>query len=733
VKLFVFSTVVLLFQSMQHHVHRNHQHSRQNDGMLDNNGTDEDHCRSNHHHRPNNNLNRDDYNHHHGMNNNNNNYNKTQSSYDKFDSNRYNHNINRNVMSNNEREREDNLIDAFESSSSYRVCDHEKDEIWEFEHDLKYHNPRWIRIKRGKDCCSPTSESNDHNNLCRKIINNGILHTSNNNNNQNDNCGANYNNIHKDNHFHPNGGSKKNNNSFQYRNNRDNKSSNNCYRDRLNLHYKSSDESSSLLGKQQEDESNRNHVKRGRDMDNDNHRTNTDGNNKKKRNTTNESLNPSLNINKNIKKYDKHRVKPSIFNYFDDDDDDDYQLQNNNQSSNDQRKTKRIAPLTTPPPDISTSTNTGTIINSHNKVNNPKNFLPTTTSVHRNTNLDDKIIDNTSNDITNKNGQSSNNGVNSSSNTININYYYSKRNEIEQQFQQKAPSKKKPSQLNSSLQTLFKQEYQSNHHISPKLYKALDDPFTPVKPHHQSQMFVPLRVHSASSQEEEGHIRETKRQKLKRKFGTGLYSDSKTVLEDIYDVGDNGVRKKPFYKNDDKWSHDMAPDDPKIPHGFMSIVKDCLNTNCDLPIELIESLPYQDEREVLMNLVKISKKKPQATDEDTGDLLCLDPHSDAITIDLRCPITLERIQDTPVKGLRCQHARCYSLESFLKVQSNINNRRKQWLCPMCDEVVKPLDLYRDGLVKMLLSRAGKEIETVQVREGLDGTPEFNSSKPTLED
>jgi hypothetical protein len=98
----------------------------------------------------------------------------------------------------------------------------------------------------------------------------------------------------------------------------------------------------------------------------------------------------------------------------------------------------------------------------------------------------------------------------------------------------------------------------------------------------------------------------------------------------------------------------------------------------------------------------------------SGDIECLT--SDMLR--LVCPITMERIQG-PVRGERCKHLQCFSLNAYLTSNRQMRAFNNRWVCPVCTLVLRPADLCFDTYVEKVLAATGSEVEAVIV--AADGT------------
>eukprot|EP00927_Polykrikos_kofoidii_P040178 TRINITY_DN34392_c0_g1_i1.p1 TRINITY_DN34392_c0_g1~~TRINITY_DN34392_c0_g1_i1.p1 ORF type:complete len:526 (-),score=69.42 TRINITY_DN34392_c0_g1_i1:93-1577(-) len=88
------------------------------------------------------------------------------------------------------------------------------------------------------------------------------------------------------------------------------------------------------------------------------------------------------------------------------------------------------------------------------------------------------------------------------------------------------------------------------------------------------------------------------------------------------------------------------------------------------------------------------------------------------TLSLRCPITMERIQE-PVRGEHCQHLQCFGLEAYLVSNRQMRAFNNRWVCPICSLVLRPGDLRRDAHVDRVLVATPEEVDEVIV--AADGT------------
>lgn len=104
----------------------------------------------------------------------------------------------------------------------------------------------------------------------------------------------------------------------------------------------------------------------------------------------------------------------------------------------------------------------------------------------------------------------------------------------------------------------------------------------------------------------------------------------------------------------------------------------------------------------------------QAANTRSGDgeeLVCLS--SD--TLKLQCPITMERVQD-PVRGERCEHTQCFSLDAYLRSNRQMGAFNRRWLCPLCTLILRPQDLQRDSYVANILASTPDTVDEVVVMD-----------------
>mmetsp|Transcript_32878 Transcript_32878/g.78722 ORF Transcript_32878/g.78722 Transcript_32878/m.78722 type:complete len:653 (+) Transcript_32878:87-2045(+) len=94
---------------------------------------------------------------------------------------------------------------------------------------------------------------------------------------------------------------------------------------------------------------------------------------------------------------------------------------------------------------------------------------------------------------------------------------------------------------------------------------------------------------------------------------------------------------------------------------------------------------------------------------NSEDLVCLTSE----TLKLRCPITMERVQE-PVRGDLCQHTQCFSLNAYMTSNRNMGAFNRRWLCPLCTQTLRPWDLRRDAYVAEVLSSTPRDAEEVLV-------------------
>ncbi|KAK7253065.1 hypothetical protein RIF29_37470 [Crotalaria pallida] len=102
--------------------------------------------------------------------------------------------------------------------------------------------------------------------------------------------------------------------------------------------------------------------------------------------------------------------------------------------------------------------------------------------------------------------------------------------------------------------------------------------------------------------------------------------------------------------------------------------------------------------------------QPAATSVDSDSDIFEGPSQ----ISLICPISYTRIK-TPVKGHSCRHFRCFDYDNFI----DINSRRPNWRCPLCNQCVSYADIRLDrNMVEVL---KGVDENVVKVIVHADGS------------
>eukprot|EP00928_Gymnodinium_smaydae_P013571 TRINITY_DN14945_c0_g1_i1.p1 TRINITY_DN14945_c0_g1~~TRINITY_DN14945_c0_g1_i1.p1 ORF type:complete len:661 (-),score=108.76 TRINITY_DN14945_c0_g1_i1:157-2085(-) len=104
----------------------------------------------------------------------------------------------------------------------------------------------------------------------------------------------------------------------------------------------------------------------------------------------------------------------------------------------------------------------------------------------------------------------------------------------------------------------------------------------------------------------------------------------------------------------------------------------------------------------------------KAGDDAIAEVTCLT--SDKLS--LRCPITMERIED-PVRGQHCAHLQCFGLHAYLLSNRQMRAFNNRWACPVCSLVLRPGDLIRDAYVEHVLAATAADAEEVIIAP--DGT------------
>jgi hypothetical protein len=82
---------------------------------------------------------------------------------------------------------------------------------------------------------------------------------------------------------------------------------------------------------------------------------------------------------------------------------------------------------------------------------------------------------------------------------------------------------------------------------------------------------------------------------------------------------------------------------------------------------------------------------------------------------LRCPLSFERVV-IPVRGETCVHLQCFGLGAYLESNMKMRAMNNRWTCPVCTNVLKPLDLRVDAYVEKVLAETPPHIDEVQIME-----------------
>lgn len=116
-------------------------------------------------------------------------------------------------------------------------------------------------------------------------------------------------------------------------------------------------------------------------------------------------------------------------------------------------------------------------------------------------------------------------------------------------------------------------------------------------------------------------------------------------------------------------------------------------------VTTLNSNNIQSKEEIMKKLQEDAKK---ATRDGIS--------SPAVTISLRCPISLLRMK-TPVRSKKCRHLQCFELSSWSQSFDDKNTSR----CPVCNIQFTPEILFIDGLtMTMLRELEGKDTTEVLV-------------------
>ncbi|KAI8374712.1 uncharacterized protein BYT42DRAFT_547707 [Radiomyces spectabilis] len=94
-------------------------------------------------------------------------------------------------------------------------------------------------------------------------------------------------------------------------------------------------------------------------------------------------------------------------------------------------------------------------------------------------------------------------------------------------------------------------------------------------------------------------------------------------------------------------------------------------------------------------------------------------------INLKCPISMQRISQ-PIRGIRCKHADCYDLSSYLAV----NHGNAGWTCPHCSCYTPIQTLARDLFFEYLLATVPKNVYEIEFSQSSN---EWVATKTELPD
>jgi len=130
--------------------------------------------------------------------------------------------------------------------------------------------------------------------------------------------------------------------------------------------------------------------------------------------------------------------------------------------------------------------------------------------------------------------------------------------------------------------------------------------------------------------------------------------------------------------------------------------------------ELCQQVTCSKEHDARQRIITLLTRQRQASGGDDEEIQCLSNDM----LQLQCPITMARIGD-PVRGERCQHFQCFSLEAYIISNQQIRAFNNRWVCPVCSLVLRPPDLVRDEYVTRVLRETAEDVEEVAMN--LDGT------------
>ncbi|XP_064390989.1 E3 SUMO-protein ligase PIAS2-like isoform X4 [Halichondria panicea] len=139
-------------------------------------------------------------------------------------------------------------------------------------------------------------------------------------------------------------------------------------------------------------------------------------------------------------------------------------------------------------------------------------------------------------------------------------------------------------------------------------------------------------------------------------------------------------------------------------------------------IEHVKSLSSSD---LLTGLKSKGLRSPDISRALVKEKLTTDADSEisatSLRISLICPLGKIRMTN-PSRAMGCSHLQCFDASIYLQM----NERKAQWICPVCDKTAPFKDLFVDGLFKEICERSTSDI----IEFSSDGTWKSFSNKIT---
>ena len=139
------------------------------------------------------------------------------------------------------------------------------------------------------------------------------------------------------------------------------------------------------------------------------------------------------------------------------------------------------------------------------------------------------------------------------------------------------------------------------------------------------------------------------------------------------------------------------------PSNFSVAIVVCASLSDQTIMGLVPPQSEESARERMVSILSV--KSELIADENEGYR----------SLDLRCPVGLSRIR-IPVRGVKCNHIRCFDLASYVSVNRSTSNLNLRWLCPICNTYVPPKDLLIDSYVLSILKITAPQVSEVLVSE-----------------